>query len=264
MAPGIPHFSRTHASTRISLRWLPEAPFENTDTLVLTVGDWYVDLRVDKQSGHLDWAIAGQCLLQDTNPRRIVFTHTIDSHNNFNVSDPCPFLALPNGDDLETGTMARPDVPGTPMTPYEEVWRFLPVLGDSMESGSRVAWILESEDVVEQDDQVKTFLAHIGGRYLALQQSQAYKKGPSSSDSLADQIWGGQVSARSEEWSGACWKVKYCLGQDGVHLPSISKHIDLDHQSTWQVPGQKATVKGRQYIIRALEKSDPKGTWTKL
>lgn len=53
----------------VSLRWLPEPPFENTETLVLTVGEWYVDLRVDKESGTLDWAIAGQCLLKDVNPR---------------------------------------------------------------------------------------------------------------------------------------------------------------------------------------------------
>lgn len=57
-------------STRLSLRWLPEEPFENTDTLVLMVGEWYVDLRVHKQSGKLDWAIAGQCLLEDVNPRK--------------------------------------------------------------------------------------------------------------------------------------------------------------------------------------------------
>lgn len=49
---------------------MPEPPFENTDTLVLIVGEWYVDLRIDKQSGGLDWAIAGQCLQQNTDPRR--------------------------------------------------------------------------------------------------------------------------------------------------------------------------------------------------
>lgn len=69
MAPNAVSFKNAHISTRLSLRWLPEDPFENTDTLVLMVGEWYVDLRVDKQSGALDWAIAGQCLLKDINPR---------------------------------------------------------------------------------------------------------------------------------------------------------------------------------------------------
>lgn len=62
-------FKDAQISTRLSLRWLPEDPFENTDTLVLMVDEWYVDLRIDKQSGALDWAIAGQCLLKAINPR---------------------------------------------------------------------------------------------------------------------------------------------------------------------------------------------------
>lgn len=38
-------------STRISLQWPPEPAFKNTDTLVLSVGSWYVDLRVDRVTG---------------------------------------------------------------------------------------------------------------------------------------------------------------------------------------------------------------------
>lgn len=60
---------QSNITTRVSLRWLPEQPFENTDTLVLAIGEWYVDLRVDKQSGKIDWAIAGQCLQKGENPR---------------------------------------------------------------------------------------------------------------------------------------------------------------------------------------------------
>lgn len=63
----------SNITTRISLRWLPDPPFENTDTLVLAVGEWYVDLRVDKQSGEIDWAIAGQCLLDNDKPRMELF-----------------------------------------------------------------------------------------------------------------------------------------------------------------------------------------------
>lgn len=49
-------------STRVSLRWPPEPAFENTDTLVMSVGNWYVDLRVDRATGTIDWAIAGERL----------------------------------------------------------------------------------------------------------------------------------------------------------------------------------------------------------
>lgn len=55
-------------STRLSIRWLPEPPFETTDTIVLTIGEWYVDLRVTKDTGLIDWAIAGQCLQQPGSP----------------------------------------------------------------------------------------------------------------------------------------------------------------------------------------------------
>ena len=50
------------------MRWMPEPPFESTDTLALFVGEWYVDLRVDQQSGGIDWALAGECRLVDINP----------------------------------------------------------------------------------------------------------------------------------------------------------------------------------------------------
>lgn len=53
------------------MRWGSETPFETTDTLVIMVGEWYVDLRVDKQSGKLDWALAGECIQEGTSPRMI-------------------------------------------------------------------------------------------------------------------------------------------------------------------------------------------------
>lgn len=46
-------------TTRISLRWVPEPPEETTDTIVLSVGEWFVDLRMDKKTEQIDWAMAG-------------------------------------------------------------------------------------------------------------------------------------------------------------------------------------------------------------
>lgn len=57
-SPNPPSDSRL--STRISIRWIPEPASENTDTIVMSVKGWYVDLRVDKSSKEIDWAIAGQ------------------------------------------------------------------------------------------------------------------------------------------------------------------------------------------------------------
>lgn len=47
-------------SVRRSLRWLPDDPYEPTDTLVLDVGVHFVDLRILKETGSIDWAMAGK------------------------------------------------------------------------------------------------------------------------------------------------------------------------------------------------------------
>lgn len=63
-------------TTRISLRWVPEPPEETTDTIVLAVGEYYLDLRVDKKSGGIDWAMAGTNIAENPNetPREYLFT----------------------------------------------------------------------------------------------------------------------------------------------------------------------------------------------
>lgn len=69
--------------TRISMRWASETPFETTDTLVIMVGEWYVDLRVDKRTGKIDWALAGECVQESKDPRMISigFSDHGASHN---------------------------------------------------------------------------------------------------------------------------------------------------------------------------------------
>lgn len=61
--------SSSSLSTRISLRWPPDPAFENTDTIVLSLMGWYVDLRVDKSTGKIDWAITGQRIVESQEPR---------------------------------------------------------------------------------------------------------------------------------------------------------------------------------------------------
>lgn len=56
------------ASTRISIRWPPAPAEEPTDTLVLSVGEYYVDLRVKKSDGSIDWALAGLRIVISENP----------------------------------------------------------------------------------------------------------------------------------------------------------------------------------------------------
>lgn len=48
-------------SKRLSIAWDGSAPYEDTDTLVLTGRTYFVDVRVKKGSNPpaLDWALAG-------------------------------------------------------------------------------------------------------------------------------------------------------------------------------------------------------------
>lgn len=46
-------------SVRISLAWDDGPAFEDTDTLVLLGSHAYIDVRVKKTDGALDWAMAG-------------------------------------------------------------------------------------------------------------------------------------------------------------------------------------------------------------
>lgn len=65
-------------SIRKSLRWVPDEPSEPTDTLVLDVGDYFVDLRVLKANSSIDWAMAGKRTVLSESPcewRTVVFFH---------------------------------------------------------------------------------------------------------------------------------------------------------------------------------------------
>jgi Protein HRI1 len=46
-------------SKRISIAWDGGEPFEDTDTLVIVGNNYFVDVRVKKDTGGLDWAMAG-------------------------------------------------------------------------------------------------------------------------------------------------------------------------------------------------------------
>jgi hypothetical protein len=57
-------------STRLSIRWPPAAAYENTVTTVLTVNNYFVDLRVDTASQTVDWGIAGLRTVDEKDPRK--------------------------------------------------------------------------------------------------------------------------------------------------------------------------------------------------
>ncbi|KAI9102558.1 hypothetical protein DFS34DRAFT_398548 [Phlyctochytrium arcticum] len=209
------------ASTRVSIRWIPDPPSEPTDTLVLSVGEWYVDLRVGKEdASRLDWAMAGQRIVVSKKPEKVRFTHVIDS-TGFTGSDDGDFVELPNGDSLETGTMPCPSRNNTP-TAYEEIWRKLPL----PDSTQLVAWVLQSEIG-------NTFLCRVNRWFLALQQD-------------ADRF-----DALREDLVDGNWEAKVAIGEVGT-LPSFARDVGVfEGEREWR-GGDVVCIKGQKYVVRAV------------
>ncbi|KAL4867823.1 hypothetical protein BDV12DRAFT_110660 [Aspergillus spectabilis] len=246
----------SRVSTRISLRWPPEPAFENTNTIVLSVQSWYVDLRVDRATGTIDWAIAGE-RLQDKESNEVVFTHELDSRNAFGVADCGAFSSLSNGDDLEVGVMPRPDLPGAPVKEYEEVWRKLSYRAGVKGLSSPVSFILESgtEGLQFADGKEKevtrTFIGAIWGTYIVLRQKQILVR--SAGETKVAIKSGGVVSARREDFDETRgFQVKYALGPEAGVLPTQSE-IETALSDEYPSRGERLVVCGEEYVVRSFE-----------
>lgn len=188
---------------------------------------------------------------------RVSFSHELDSHGAFESVDCGTFVSLPNGDDLETGVMPRPDLPGAPETEYEEVWRELPLREGPEGPHKGVSWILESDDgdVGNEEGEVtiiKTFIGRIWGTYLVLRQTQTHTRRKSLAGELVVHRSGADVSARREEWDSG-WNGKYVVGAAADTLPSMMVGFDGEGAGSWRIPGEKVQVQGQSYIVRAFE-----------
>ncbi|KIA75553.1 cytochrome P450 [Aspergillus ustus] len=227
--------------------------FENTDTLVLSVDSWYVDLRVHRASGAIDWAIAGE-RLQDKDSNEVLFTHELDSRNSFGVADCGSFSSLPNGDELEVGVMPRSDVSGAPVSEYEEVWRKL-LFRRTGESGG-VSFVLEAGGDVkleegEEKEVVRTFIGAIWGTYIVLRQRQVLARPAGKAKTIIRS--GGEVSARREDFvRGVGFRTKYEIGPGADELPAV-QDLEASLSRGSLSPGEKVVVLGEEYVVRALE-----------
>lgn len=169
--------------------------------------------------------------------------------------------------------MPRPDVPGMPITNYEEVWRELAPFPDddddkpNTDQAKGISYILDSEKIVDVAQEpaaqsgvqiivaTRTFIARSHGLYVALRQRQTYKRHwdtVSNSWVVTDRSGQGEVSARREEWGPSGWSDKYVLG-NGSSLPSMKDGLDGEGKGAWQVEGQTVVVGGEPYIVRAFE-----------
>lgn len=219
-------------STRISIRWGDEPASEPTTTLVMSVGGYFMDLRITNSDDSVDWAFAGTRDIVSREPQlHCRWHHTIDSRNTF-APDEGFFQDLPNGDSLETGSMACAERGGA-VTAYEEVWRTLPT------EGAR-AWILKAES-----EKAITFLGRVGSEFFAM--VQAHGGGPLTVQREALEV--GEDGSKK-----ATWVVKYRSGD--APLPSLAKLglLEFPNEATWK-EGDQVDVKGEVYIVCATESS---------
>ncbi|KAK5449606.1 hypothetical protein LTS15_008681 [Exophiala xenobiotica] len=222
-------------STRLSIRWVPGEPSEPTDTLVISVGGWYVDLRINKADGSIDWGMAGERLVLSQEPLTYKWTHWIDS-NGYTEPDIGSFKPTSVAtDSVEMGSMLNPET--NIVTPYEEVWRILPV---SSPETFGYAWILRSEDG-------KTFLGRIGGDFLALKGGQ---EGPVGQEGFC---------ARRESWDQetSSWRTLYEAGEL-KNIGSLSKIADCP-DFAWEKSskvGDTVDAFGGKYVVCAIETAE--------
>lgn len=154
--------------------------------------------------------------------------------------------------------MPHPELPGAPMTAFEEVWRELPFREGPEGAKKGMSWILESEhgDLAEKEGEVtvtKTFLGRIWGTYLALQQTQTHSRQKDEAGAWAVKRAGEEVSARREEWSSGLWEEKYVVGPDATAVPSMKSGFEGEGEGSWRVPGEKVVVQGKSFVVRAFE-----------
>jgi hypothetical protein len=56
---------------RISIRWVPDDAFEDTETIALNVNGWFMDLRVVLADTSLQWSRAGERRQLNDDPRNL-------------------------------------------------------------------------------------------------------------------------------------------------------------------------------------------------
>ncbi|RSL71316.1 hypothetical protein CEP53_001519 [Fusarium sp. AF-6] len=213
----------SQAVQRISIRWLPDAAYEDTDTVALNVGGYFIDLRVVKKSGAIQWSRAGERIVLKEDPPTFRWTHIIDSLD-LTIPDDAHFEKLPNGDDLEIGTYP---LRGTP-TDYEEVWRDI----TQKKSAEELSWILQSNDG-------SGFIGKVGSVFLAIQKSQ------------------GGFAARREDRgaTGGTWKLTFEDGET-AGLPTATQGSEaIETQGSSRTEGQTVEIGGTEYVFRGVSKA---------
>ncbi|KAI5922373.1 hypothetical protein F4810DRAFT_674686 [Camillea tinctor] len=203
---------------RVSIRWLPDPAYEDTDTIALNVGGYFVDLRVVKADDSIQWSRAGERIVLKDDPLTCRWTRIIDSLRSYQV-DEASFVKLPNGDNLEFGKYKNNE--GL-LCDYEEVWRDV----THIENPEAPSWITQSIDG-------SMFLGRVGDIFLGIHQ------------------YSGGFSARKERFNGNKWETLF-VGGDMHTIPTATEVTDWNVSSKDFILGQYVNIAGTQYVVKGL------------
>ncbi|WVQ82239.1 hypothetical protein IAT38_004367 [Cryptococcus sp. DSM 104549] len=220
------------SSIRVSIAWSGAPPIEDTDTLVLTIGAYSLDLRVfvsGPDAGKIDWStVAFVGDIEGSTPEnpQLRWDHIIDSRPPSSLPDQGVFDTLPSGDVSETGVMFNPKTGEN--EPYVEIWRRLKQVGE-------VPFCVLQGELPEgqgkEGEEEAVFVGRVGVHALGLGKV------------------GGKYFAWRDVLEDGAWKRVYEFG-DKASLRELLPALPFENPSDWTVGAQVALEDGS------------KGSWT--
>ncbi|WVQ77264.1 hypothetical protein IAR50_006948 [Cryptococcus sp. DSM 104548] len=218
------------ASTRISIAWSGAAPIEDTDTLVLTIGSYSLDLRVftsGQDKGKIDWAtVANVSETPGSTPEnpQLKWDHIIDSRPPSSLPDQGTFQTLPSADVTEAGIMFNPKTGLN--EDYIETWRRF-----AQPAGAEYL-VLEKEDGSE--DGGRWFLGRMGDKALGL-------------GKIGEKFWGWRDGLKD-----GVWVRLYTFGSPDK-LEHLLPALPTKVSESWK-KGERVELNEEQWIVREIGK----------
>ncbi|WRT66088.1 uncharacterized protein IL334_003041 [Kwoniella shivajii] len=203
------------ASIRVSIAWSGADAIEDTDTLVMTIDGYSLDLRVfvsGPDTGSIDWSTVAHVSEIEGSTKEnpiLKWDHIIDSRPETDLPDQGSFATLPNGDVTEIGTMFNPKT--NDYEPYVETWRRLQL-------PTSAPYLVLQRDESEQVDgpKVQAFLGRVGEHALGLA-----KTSDGSFLAWRDRVEDGQ------------WKRVYQFGSNTEMLKEWLPSLPIDTSEEW-------------------------------
>ncbi|OCF57152.1 hypothetical protein L486_04607 [Kwoniella mangroviensis CBS 10435] len=215
------------ASTRVSIAWSGAEPIEDTDTLVLTIDGYSLDLRVfnsGPDEGKIDWSTVAHVGEVEGSTKEnpiLKWDHIIDSRPPTDMPDQGKFETLPNGDVIEIGIMHNPKT--NLYEDYVETWR-------RMKLPAAAPYIV----LASEDGGIQAYLGRVGEHALGLAKSED-----------------GEYYARRDKMEDGKWKRIY---QFGKNIDSLLPDLPISIPEGWS-KDDDVTLEGEsKWVVKTIGK----------